>query len=270
MNAVGLSLTGELGLSLTAESAYRKPKLALTPCNYCEIQPLNYANIESYGFFLTQSRARRFAGVPGFSDLFQGSRTGFQECGLSSQTLHPEGCHSLGSARLPSGRPHTDSPERKPSPRDHYTHVELFWQEGVREHWLRFGRQAGDRIIDRRRRVVRFAPDAIFAFIRWAANDYGTVISQIDIVRAVSRGESYSTLPHVDPGGEILLHLHGWPKVVQVLRAIDAIEALGIELEAVAPDHWRHIHNRLSAGLPPRSYSLARHQAWHLREGMTP
>lgn len=270
MNRVGLSLTGELGLSLTRESAYRKPKRALTHCRCYEILPLNYANIESYGFFLTPSRARRFAGVPGFADPYQDSRTGFQECGLSSQTLHPEGCPSLGSAAIPSGSPHTDSPERKPSPRDHFTHVELFWQEGIREHWLRFGRQVGDRIIDRRRRVVSFAPGAIFAFIRWAANDYGTVSSQIDIVRAVSRGEAFSTLPHVDPGGEILLHLHGWPKVVQLLRAIDVIEALGIAPEDVASDHWRHIHNRLSAGLPPRSYSLVRHKAKLLREGITP
>ncbi len=269
MTRVGLSLTGELGLSLTAESAYRKPKWALTPCRCCEILPLNYANIESYGFFLTQSRARRFVGVPSFADSFHDSRTGFRNRGLNSQTLHPGGCHSLGSAAAPSGQPHVDGPECKPSPCDHFTHVELFWQEGVREHWLRFGRQAGDRIIDRRRRVVTFAPGAIFAFIRWAANDYGTVSSNIDIVRAVSRGEAFSTLPHVDPGGEILLHLHGWPKVVQVLRAIDAIEALGIAPEDVAPDHWRHIHNRLAAGLPPRSYSLARHQAWLLREGLT-
>jgi Protein of unknown function (DUF2840) len=270
MNRVGLSLTGELGLSLTRESAYRKPRSALTHCRCCEIKPLNYANIESYGFFLTQSRARRFVRVPSFADSLQDLRTGFQERGLSSQTLHPGGCLPLGSAAIPSGWPHTDSPERKPSPRGDFTNVELFWHEGVREHWLRFGRQAGDRIIDRRRRVVSFAPGAIFAFIRWVANDYGTVSSNIDIVRTVSRGEAYSTLPHVDPGGEIFLHLHGWPKVVQVLRAIDAIEALGIAPEDVAPDHWRHIRNRLSAGLPPRSYSLARHQAWLLREGMTP
>jgi hypothetical protein len=64
--------------------------------------------------------------------------------------------------------------------------------------------------------------------------------------------------------------LSGWPKVQQVLLAIDAIEALGIALEDVAPDHWRHIHNRLAASLSPRSYSLARHKSWILREGLTP
>ena len=270
MNAVGLSLTGGLGLSLTRESAYRKPKWDLTHCRCSEIEPLNYANIESYGFFLTQDRARRFAGVPGFADSFQDLRTGFRNRGLSSQTMPSEGWLPLGSTALPSGPLHTDSPERRPSPRDHLTHVELFWQEGVQEHWLRFGRQAGDRIIDRRRRVASFVPGAIFAFIRWAANEYGTVSSKIDIVRAVSRGEPYSTLPHIDPGGDILMHLRGWPKVVQVLRAIDVIEALGIAPEDVAPDHWRHIHNRLSAGVPPRSYSLARHQAWLSREGIAP
>jgi hypothetical protein len=229
MSAVGLSLTEEHGLSLTQESAYRKPKLALTHCICYEIQPLNYANIESFGFFLTPGAA--------------------------------PGCD-----RPPPTTPALAAASGKPC----LTHVELHWQEGVREHWLRFGRPVGDRIIDRRRRVASFAPGAVFAFIRWASNDYGTVISKIDIVRAVSRGEPYSTLPHVDPGGEILLHLHGWPKVEQVLRIIDAIEAMGIAPEDVAPDHWRHIHNRLAAGLPPRSYSLARHQAWLLREGITP
>ena len=33
----------------------------------------------------------------------------------------------------------------------------------------------------------------------------------------------------------------------------------------VAPDHWRHIHNRPAAGEQPRPYTLARHKAWLLR-----
>lgn len=229
MSAVGLSLTARHGLSLTRESAYRKPKSDLRRCSYCEIKPLNYANIESFGFFLTA------------------------EAAAGSDLLPP----TPPALAVASGKPFL-------------THVDLFWQEGVRQHWLRFGRPVGDRIIDRRRRVASFASGAIFAFIRWASNDYGTVVSKIDIVRAVSRGEPYSTVPHVDPGGEILLHLNGWPKVQKVLLAIDAIELLGIAPEDVAPDHWRHIHNRISAGLSPRSYSLDRHKSWILREGLTP
>ena len=42
--------------------------------------------------------------------------------------------------------------------------------------------------------------------------------------------------------------MDGWPKVERVLQAIDAIEALGVDPADVAPDYWRHVHNRLRAG----------------------
>lgn len=144
----------------------------------------------------------------------------------------------------------------------HHTQVELVWIEKQIEHWLRFGHQAGERIIDRRRRVVSFAPGSVFAFVRWQANDYGTVLSRIDIVRAVEPGETYQTLPCVRPGGDILLHVDGWPKVARVLQAIDAIDALDIDPCDVPPDYWRHVHNRMTARLEPRRYTPTRHTAF--------
>ena len=155
------------------------------------------------------------------------------------------------------------SPMRHRQPSDDgMTRVELTWIEKRIEHWIRFGRVAVDEIVDRRRRIVRFRLGAIFAFVRWAANDYGTVSSRIDIVRAVKPGETYQTLPFVRPGGDILLKIEGWPKVQQVLRHIDAVEAAGIDPCEVAADHWRHVANRLSAGHEPRPYTAERHQAW--------
>ena len=65
-----------------------------------------------------------------------------------------------------------------------------------------------EKVLDRRRRIVSFAPGSIFAFVRWASNDYGTVISRVDIVRSVAPGEAFSTLPFVRPGGDILLAHH--------------------------------------------------------------
>lgn len=224
----GLSGTAAHGRSGTRSSDYQEPESSLSHWNRTPNPALNLANKESFGFLLTSNDPR--------SSLEQSIRAWSQRMA--------------------------------PAPKDALTHVELFWVEGVREHWLRFGRQVSDRIIDRRRRVVGFVPDTVFAFVRWASNDYGTISSRIDIIRAVSSGEPYATVPHVDPGGDILLRQHGWPKVVQVLRAIDAIDALGIAPEDVAPDHWRHVHNRLSAGLPPRAYSLARHRAWLLQQGL--
>lgn len=145
------------------------------------------------------------------------------------------------------------------------TTVELTWLEKRIEHWIRFGRDVGETIIDRRRRVFSFAPNTIFAFVRWASNDYGTVVSRIDIVRTIAPGEPYQTLPFVRHGGEILLRISGWPKVERVLLAIDAVEALGIDAADAAPDHWRHVHNRLAAGTEPRCYSRDQHRAWLLR-----
>ena len=151
---------------------------------------------------------------------------------------------------------------------DMTTTVDLLWIEGQIERWLRFGRDAGDRIVDRRRRLVTFRSGAIFAFVRWASNDFGTALSRIDIVRAVAPGETYSTVPFIAPGGDILLRSHGWPKVQRVFAAIDAIETLGIDPADAAPDYWRHVHNRLSVGQPPRAYRRDRHAAWLLRRAV--
>ncbi|BCH29822.1 hypothetical protein MesoLjLc_17520 [Mesorhizobium sp. L-8-10] len=142
------------------------------------------------------------------------------------------------------------------------TLVELTWREKRIEYWIRFGRRTYEQIIDRHHRLVGFAPDSIFAFVRWAANDYGTVLSRIDIVRAINRGKPFQTLPFVRPGGDILLKVEGWPKVARVLEIIDVIEALGIDPCTVAPDHWRHVHHRLATGMEPRTYRADRHAAW--------
>ncbi|QPC86409.1 DUF2840 domain-containing protein [Mesorhizobium sp. NBSH29] len=163
---------------------------------------------------------------------------------------------------------HHPIPERQPDGQlsthsaDALTHVELIWVEKKIEYWIRFGRQFGERIIDRRRRNVSFAPGSVFAFVRWQSNDYGTILSRIDIVRVVELGKAFQTLPFVQPGGDILLHIEGWPKVERVLQAIDAIDAVEIDPADVPPDHWRHVHNRLTARMEPRTYTPARHSAW--------
>ena len=142
------------------------------------------------------------------------------------------------------------------------THVELIWVEGQIEYWIRFGRVAKERILDRQRRVISFAPGSVFALVRWRSNHYGTILPRIDVLRAINPNEPHQTLPCVRPGGEGLLRLTGWPKVEQVLQATDAIDALGIDPADVAQDYWRHVHNRIAAGQSPRIYTIARHAAW--------
>lgn len=153
---------------------------------------------------------------------------------------------------------------------DALTHVELTWVEKKIEFWIRFGCETAEQILDRRRRVVSFAPNSVFAFVRWTSNDYGTALSRLDIVRAVNAGERCQTLPFVQPGGDILLRSDGWPKVERVLQLIDAIEARGIDPIDVSPDHWRHVHNRLTVGEAPRAYDAQQHRAFLLRRRTAP
>jgi len=150
------------------------------------------------------------------------------------------------------------------------TLVHLTWEDGRIEHRIRFGRPIYQRTIDRRSRVVGFAPNSVFAFVRWASGNHGTVVSRIDIVRAIGRGEPFQTLPFVRPGGEILLRLDGWPKVQRALAAIDAVESLGLDPADASPEHWRHVHNRLTANLEPHAYTPERHAAWLHRRRIDP
>ena len=158
-----------------------------------------------------------------------------------------------------------DAPERSD-----LTEVELTWIEGQHEDWLRFGHANGTHIIDAARRVLFFAPGTIFALIRWAANDFGTILSRLDILQAVPPGAPCQSVPQVRPGATTLLRVDGWPKVERVLQAIDAIEAQVIDPVEVSPDHWRHLHHRIAAGVPPQDYNAARHRAWLKRREIMP
>lgn len=156
-----------------------------------------------------------------------------------------------------------------PAP-DRLTHVELTWLAKRVEQRIRFGRPVASLRLDRHRRHVSFAPNAVFAVVRWVGNSYGTVSSEIDILRAVAPGERCTTAPFMQPGGEIFLSIKSWPKAERVLQAIDAVEALGLDPADVAPDHWRHVHNRLIVGERPRAYTLTRHHAWLKRRRIVP
>ena len=168
------------------------------------------------------------------------------------------------ASRHAHGHPQQDGPA------PFTTLVELTFEKRRIEHWIRFGHKSYEQILDRRRSIVGFAPGSLFAFVRWATGEHGTVVSRIDIVRAIRRGEPFQTLPFVRPGGDILLRLDGWPKVQRALAAIDGVEALSVDPADASPDHWRHVHNRLSAGLEPNAYTPERHAAWIGRRRIEP
>lgn len=150
------------------------------------------------------------------------------------------------------------------------THVELVWLKKRIENCIRFDKVASNRNIDRSRRVVSFTPGCVIALVRWTANDFGTVASRIDMLRAAVAGKRCSTVAYVRPGADILLMVTGCPNVERVLNIIDAIEAIGIDPVDVSPDYWRHAHSPLAAREAPRPYTRQRHEAWLLRRRVEP
>ena len=83
------------------------------------------------------------------------------------------------------------------------TTVELLWLEKRIENRVRFGRSVSDEILDRNRRVLSFAPSSIFAFVRWTYNDFGTVLSRIDILRAATPGRPILPCPGSRPEASV-------------------------------------------------------------------
>lgn len=146
------------------------------------------------------------------------------------------------------------------------TEVDLLWDEGRLEHWIRFGHPVEDRILNAQKRTLFFPVGTIFCFVRWQANDFGTVLSRIDVLRACHPFEACTKISSVRPGADILLRQSSWPKVEQVLETINILEKSGFDPTSISPDHWRHVHNRLSAGQIPRFYSPERHAVWLQRQ----
>jgi hypothetical protein len=146
------------------------------------------------------------------------------------------------------------------------TQVELLWDQGRTERWIRFGRHVDEQILDRQRRVLFFAPNSLFALVRWAGNKHGTQLSCIDILRALTTEARGTSLSFIRPGGEVLLRIAGWPNVQSAFAVIDAIEQANFDPASICPDHWRHVHNRLHAGLLPRPYTRERHARWLARK----
>ena len=148
--------------------------------------------------------------------------------------------------------------------------VELVWIEGRTNHWIRFGHWYGERVHSRSHRTVAFPVGAVFAYLRWQANDYGTVGATFVVIRVVRPGEPAATYPGVDPGGELLLSVHGWARVQRVLDLIDQVEARKLDPSRIATAYWRHVHNRIAAGQSCRSYTHEQHRAWELRKEFAP
>ncbi|MEH3099702.1 DUF2840 domain-containing protein [Sphingomonas adhaesiva] len=141
------------------------------------------------------------------------------------------------------------------------TRATILFFDGKVNDRVRFGRPAGERIIDRRARIMLFAPGSLFGYVQWRANRYGTEHWRFWVLRAGAPGERLETVPGIAPGAHILLSLAGQARVQRGLTLVDAIETGGVDPADAPESYWRVVQNRLVAGLPCRTYTPAEHAA---------
>ena len=127
--------------------------------------------------------------------------------------------------------------------------------------WLRFGRPTREQRRHQLQRHLYFPPQSVFCMVRWHGNDYGTILWQLSILRAVSPWESAATVMDVDPGAEVLLRVSSKNYIRQVLAIIKEIEALPIHPADVSPDFWRTLQNRVLAREVLPQSTVRQHQA---------
>ena len=128
--------------------------------------------------------------------------------------------------------------------------------------WLRFGHPISEAPHSRYQRYAYFVPHAVFATLRWHGNEYGTILWQLTILRAVAPWEAASKIADVDPGAEVLLRVSGKENIRRVLSLIHGIQSAKIEPTAVNPDYWRTVQNRLIAREFIPEYSVEEHGAY--------
>ncbi len=143
----------------------------------------------------------------------------------------------------------------------------LFLADRVNDR-VRFGTPASTRIVDRRCRIDLFEPGAVFGYVQWRANRYGTEHWRLWVLQAAAPGERAETVPGVAPAAHIWLSAGGVPRVTHALALIDAIEAEGLDPASLPESYWRTAHNRIDAGLEPRVYSAQEQAERRARPGL--
>lgn len=132
----------------------------------------------------------------------------------------------------------------------------LFLADRVNDR-VRFGTPMAERIIDRRARIELYASGAVFGYVQWRADRYGTQLWRLWVLQAAKPGERAETLPGVAPAAHVWLSAAGMARVTRALALVDAIEAQGLNPTALPESYWRTVHNRIAAGLEPRVYAPA-------------
>jgi hypothetical protein len=96
-----------------------------------------------------------------------------------------------------------------------------------------------------RRRILHSEPHQIILLERWAANRYGTTLSEM----IAFRGGGKSRIPEVSQPVEILMNLRTWEITQRFYPVFDQIREQGVWM-SLSPTWWRLCDVRLNAKQP--------------------
>lgn len=133
-----------------------------------------------------------------------------------------------------------------------YTVVQLHFVRGMINHRLRFGQPETQTKLDKFRSLASFSSGSIFGYIRWRANDYGTIDWRVYVLKAQNDGLS-SEIIGITPAVKILVSVQGKPAVKRCFAALDRLEKeAGGTLECVPESYWPLFNNALLLRKSPR------------------
>ena len=133
-----------------------------------------------------------------------------------------------------------------------YTLVQLHFVRGMINHRLRFGQPETKTKLDKYRSLASFSDGSIFGYIRWRANEYGTIDWRVYVLKAQSSGY-ISHVNGISPAVKILMSAEGKPAVKRCLNALDKLEKqAGGSLVSIPEAYWPKFNNALLLRKAPR------------------
>lgn len=132
------------------------------------------------------------------------------------------------------------------------TQVQIHFVKNIINHRLLFGEPDEIIKLDRYRRLAVFNPNQIFGYIRWRANQYGTVEWKLYVLKSGGAGQM-TQVSGISPAIKILVSISGRERMKRALLLMDRIKANAKDgLLGVPESYWKVVESCLMRNRPLR------------------
>lgn len=125
------------------------------------------------------------------------------------------------------------------------THVQIHFVKDIVNHRLLFGEPIETIKLDRFRRLAVFEPQSIFGYIRWRANNFGTIDWKLYVAKTGGDG-LMTQVRGISPAVKLLVSVSGRDPMKRALPVLDDIKAKSnTGLIGVPESYWQAVHTSL-------------------------